>query len=215
MAKQFTEWGKQALSGARSEAGRLGSEYVEAEHILLALCRDPESTAVRTLAGLGVDADALTAAIEQQVQPGTPTTEVDDIPFTPRAKKVIELAIEESNRLNQDYIGTEHLLLGLLQEGGGLAAAALRGQGLDLAGMQAEIERLSEPDTPAAARDDVVSPPRVKEALELACSEVKKERDAALRNGALEKAAGWHAKELALMGILDEVRREGDPGGSD
>ena len=215
MAKQFTEWGKQVLGGARSEAGRLGSDHVRTEHILLALCRDPESTAVRALAGLGADADALTAAIERQVPPGIPTVDVNDLPFAPRAKKVIERAIEESGRLNHDYIGTEHLLLGLLKEGEGLAAGMLQEQGIDLVRVQAEIERLSEPDIPAATGDDFVLAPRVKEALELACSEVEKVRNSALRNGALEKAAWWHAREVALMAILDEVRREGEPSGSD
>jgi ATP-dependent Clp protease ATP-binding subunit ClpA len=210
MAKQFTEWGKQVLSGARSEAGRLGSDHVRTEHILLALCRDPDSTAVRAFAGLGVDVQALTAAIDQQVQPGTPTLNVDEITFAPRAKRVIELAIEESNRLNQDYIGTEHLLLGLLKEGGGTAAGMLRDRGIDTVGAQAEIGRLTEPDIPAAAVSDFSLTPRVKKALELARAEMEQEREFALRTGALEKAAWWRSKERALLSLLDEPRCEGN-----
>ncbi len=216
MAKQFTEWGRQVLSGARGEAGRLGSDYVRTEHILLALCRDPENTAVRAFAGLGVDVHALTAAIDRQVQPGPPTRDVDDLPFTPRAKRVVELAIEESNRLNQDYIGTEHLLLGLLKEGGGLAAEMLLDRGIDPVGVQAEIERLTEPGIPAAARDDFALTPRVREALELARAEMERERESAFRNGEHERAAWWQSRERTLLSLFDKPRREGNgarPGG--
>jgi ATP-dependent Clp protease ATP-binding subunit ClpC len=202
MAKQFTEWGKQVLSGARSEAGRLGSDYVRTEHILLALCRDPENTAVRAFAGLGVDAQALTAAIDRRVEPGTPTLDVADLPFTPGAKKAVELAIKESDRLGQDYIGTEHLLLGLLKEDEGLAAGMLREQGVGTAGVQAEIERLAEPDIPAAAKEDFVLTSRVKIALELARAEVEQETESALRDGEYEKAAWWRAKERAILDLL-------------
>jgi ATP-dependent Clp protease ATP-binding subunit ClpC len=202
MAKQFTEWGKQVLSGARSEAGRLGSDYVRTEHILLALCRDPENTAVRAFAGLGVDAQALTAAIDRRVEPGTPTLDVADLPFTPGAKKAVELAIKESDRLGQDYIGTEHLLLGLLKEDEGLAAGMLREQGVGTAGVQAEIERLAEPDIPAAAKEDFVLTSRVKIALEQARAEVEQETESALRDGEYEKATWWRAKERAILDLL-------------
>ena len=101
---------------------RLGSEYVRTEHILLGLCREPEGIAARTLENLGVDVDNLATEIEQQVQPGSTNISGDDIAFTPRAKKVLELAMTEARELNHSYVGTEHLLLGLLREEKGIAA---------------------------------------------------------------------------------------------
>ncbi len=142
MWERFTERAKHVVSAAREEAVRLGSDYVRTEHILLGLCREPEGIAARALEGLGADVEALAAEIEQQVQPGTSTMNSDDITFTPRAKKVLELAVDEARRFNHNYIGTEHILLGLLKEGEGIAAKVLQDMKIDLARVQAEIVRL-------------------------------------------------------------------------
>ena len=142
MWERFTERAKHVVSVAREEAVRLGSDYVRTEHILLGLCREPEGIAARALEGLGADVEVLAAEIEQQVQPGTSTTNSDDITFTPRAKKVLELAVEEARRFNHNYIGTEHILLGLLKEGEGIAAKVLQDMKIDLGRVQGEIVRL-------------------------------------------------------------------------
>lgn len=142
MWERFTERAKHVVSAAREEATRLGSEYVRTEHILLGLCREPEGIASRALENLGVDIEALSAEIEQQVQPGTSEVSGDEIAFTPRAKKVLELAVEEARRFNHSYIGTEHILLGLLKEGEGIAAKVLQDMKVDLARVQAEVIRL-------------------------------------------------------------------------
>ena len=142
MWERFTERAKHVVSAAREEATRLGSEYVRTEHILLGLCREPEGIASRALENLGVDIEALAAEIEQQVQPGTSEVSGDEIAFTPRAKKVLELAVEEARRFNHSYIGTEHILLGLLKEGEGIAAKVLQDMKVDLARVQAEVIRL-------------------------------------------------------------------------
>ena len=142
MWERFTERAKHVVSAAREEATRLGSEYVRTEHILLGLCREPEGIAARALANLGVDTDALAAEIEQQVQMGSAVVSGDDIAFTPRAKKVLELAVEEARRFNHSYIGTEHILLGLLKEGEGIAAKVLQDMKVDLGRVQAEVIRL-------------------------------------------------------------------------
>ncbi len=211
MAKQFTEWAKEALNGARAEAGRAGEGFVRTEHLLLALCRDQESAASRVLAGLGVDIQALITDIECSLDPVTGTVNTDEVLFTPHAKKVIELAIAEAQRLNHDYIGTEHLLLGLLIGGEGLAARLLKDRGADHVCVKAEIERLSEPDGPDAANGDAFElTPRAKEALERALSEMTKEREAAACGGEYEKAAWWRAKELVIMNLLGGVRQEGE-----
>jgi ATP-dependent Clp protease ATP-binding subunit ClpC len=142
MWERFTERAKHVVSTAREEANRLGSEYVRTEHLLLGLCREPEGIAARALSNLGVDVDALAMEIEQQVQVGSAVVSSDDIAFTPRAKKVLELAVEEARRFNHSYIGTEHILLGLLKEGEGIAAKVLQDMKVDTGRIQAEIIRL-------------------------------------------------------------------------
>ncbi len=142
MWERFTERAKRVVSAAREEATRLNSEYVRTEHILLGLCREPEGIAARALENLGVDINALAAEIEQQCQRGTASVSGDEIAFTPRAKKVLELAVEEARRFNHSYIGTEHILLGLIKEGEGIAAKVLQDMKIDLGRVQAEIIRL-------------------------------------------------------------------------
>jgi ATP-dependent Clp protease ATP-binding subunit ClpC len=142
MWERFTERAKHVVSAAREEATRLNSEYVRTEHILLGLCREPEGIAARALENLGVDIEALALEIEQQCQRGTATVSGDEIAFTPRAKKVLELAVDEARRFNHSYIGTEHILLGLIKEGEGIAAKVLQDMKIDLGRVQAEIIRL-------------------------------------------------------------------------
>ncbi len=142
MWERFTERAKHVVSSAREEATRLGSEYVRTEHILLGLCREPDGIAARALENLGVDIDELALEIEQQVQQGNAVVSSDEIAFTPRAKKVLELAVEEARRFNHNYIGTEHILLGLVKEGEGIAAKVLQDMKIDLEKIQAEVIRL-------------------------------------------------------------------------
>jgi ATP-dependent Clp protease ATP-binding subunit ClpC len=142
MWERFTERAKHVVSAAREEATRLNSEYVRTEHILLGLCREPEGIAARALENLGVDIEALALEIEQQCQRGTATISGDEIAFTPRAKKVLELAVDGARRFNHSYIGTEHILLGLIKEGEGIAAKVLQDMKIDLGRVQAEIIRL-------------------------------------------------------------------------
>jgi ATP-dependent Clp protease ATP-binding subunit ClpC len=142
MWERFTERAKHVVSSAREEATRLGSEYVRTEHILLGLCREPEGIAARTLENLDVDVEGLASEIEQQVQPGSTNISGDDIAFTPRAKKVLELAVEEARQFNHNYIGTEHILLGLLKEGEGIAAKVLQDMKIDFTRIQAEVIKL-------------------------------------------------------------------------
>ncbi|MDZ4861661.1 MAG: ATP-dependent Clp protease ATP-binding subunit [Candidatus Hydrogenedentes bacterium] len=142
MWERFTERAKHVVSAAREEATRLGSEYVRTEHILLGLCREPDGIAARALENLGVNLDELAIEIEHQIQRGNAVVSNDEIAFTPRAKKVLELAVEEARRFNHNYIGTEHILLGLVKEGEGIAAKVLQDMKIDLEKIQAEVIRL-------------------------------------------------------------------------
>jgi ATP-dependent Clp protease ATP-binding subunit ClpC len=141
MWERFTERAKHVVSAAREEATRLCSEYVRTEHILLGLCRETDGIAARALESLGVDLDAVYMEIEQQVQKGTAVISSEEISFTPRAKKVLELAVEEARHFNHSYIGTEHILLGLVKEGEGIAAKVLQDMKIDLEKVKAEIIR--------------------------------------------------------------------------
>ena len=142
MWDRFTERAKHVVSAAREEATRLGSEYVRTEHILLGLCREPEGIAARALENLGVDVEALAIEIEAQITRGSAVVSGDEIIFTPRAKKVLELAVEEARGLNHNYIGTEHILLGLVKEGEGIAAKVLQDMKIDIDRLQNEVLRL-------------------------------------------------------------------------
>ena len=142
MWDRFTERAKHVVSAAREEATRLGSEYVRTEHILLGLCRETEGIAARALENLGVDVESLAGEIEQQIQRGSAIVSGEEIAFTPRAKKVLELAVEEARRFSHNYIGTEHILLGLVKEGEGIGAKVLQDMKVDLERVQAEIIRL-------------------------------------------------------------------------
>jgi len=142
MWERFTERAKHVVSAARDEAARLGSEYVRTEHILLGLCQEREGIAARALDNMGADMDAISEEIERQMPPPSDRAAKEEISFTPRAKKVLELAVEEAQAFNHNYIGTEHILLGLLKEGEGIAAKVLQDMKIDLGRTQAEIMRL-------------------------------------------------------------------------
>jgi bifunctional DNase/RNase len=127
----FTERAKKVLSLAQEEARRFQHSYIGTEHLLLGLVREREGVAARVLGNLGVELNKVRSAVEfiigrgDRVVPG-------EFGLTPRAKKVIELAVDEARRLNHYYIGTEHLLLGLVRESGGIAAGVLESLGVNL-----------------------------------------------------------------------------------
>ena len=136
----FTERMRKVLAMAREEAIRLYHEYVGTEHILLGLIREGEGVANTALERMGVDADMLRERIESVVQRGRAATNFNrDLPYTSRAKKVLELSMSEAHELNHSYVGTEHLLLGLLREQKGIAAQVLTEAGATLDRSRAEV----------------------------------------------------------------------------
>jgi DNA-binding transcriptional regulator YhcF (GntR family) len=147
---KLTDRVKRVLYYAREEAGRLKHPYVGTEHILLALIRDETGVAARMLANLGVDGSELRREIEEGVKEGTAEPVRGSLPYTSRAKKVIELAMDEAVQLDHEYIGTEHVLLGLLREEKGIAAQVLERAGVTLAATRAEALRLSAGGAPGA-----------------------------------------------------------------
>src|SRR5215210_5141953 len=131
MWQRFTERARRVVFFAEEEAAWLGENYVGTEHLLLGLVRENDNVAARILDRLGVPLGRIRSDIERQVTRGHGNLG-QDMQLTPRAKRVIDLAYEEARQLNNNYIGTEHLLLGLIREGDGLATRVLVKLGADL-----------------------------------------------------------------------------------
>lgn len=130
MFNRFTDRARKVLILAQQEAARYGHGYIGTEHLLLGLLREGEGVAAKALASLGLEVNSVRAQVEAIL--GTGQEQASDIGYTPRAKKVIELAMEEALRLGHNYVGTEHILLGLIREGEGIAAQVLTGMGVDI-----------------------------------------------------------------------------------
>ncbi len=148
MFNRFTERARKVIILAKEEARRFNHDYIGTEHILLGLIREGEGVAAAVLQKLGLNLETIRLEVEKLVQPGPATQVLGDIPFTPRSKKTLELSAEEARSLGHNYIGTEHLLLGLIREGEGVAAQALINLGLDLNKVRAEVMNLLGSATP-------------------------------------------------------------------
>ena len=139
--EKFSERARRVLSLAQEEAQRSNHNYIGTEHILLGLVRETEGVAARVLSSLSVDLSKVRSAVEFIIGRGEKPAQ-GEIGLTPRAKKVVELAVDEARRMNHTYIGTEHLLIGLLREGEGVAAGVLESLGVTLDKVRAETHRI-------------------------------------------------------------------------
>ncbi len=142
MFERFTDRARKVMALANQEAQRFNHEYIGTEHILLGLVKEGSGVGANVLKNLDVDIKKLRLEIEKLVKSGPDMVTMGKLPHTPRAKKVIEYAIEEARSLNHNYIGTEHLLLGLLRESEGIAAQVLMNLGLKLEGVRQEVLNL-------------------------------------------------------------------------
>jgi len=139
MNDRFTQRVRKVLFLARDEAGRLQHEYIGTEHLLLGIIREGEGIAANVLRRLGIDFERIQKEIEATVSPMNGPVSIGEIPFTPRAKKVLELSIDEARLHNHNYVGTEHLLLALIREGEGIAADVLSRLGADHETVKREV----------------------------------------------------------------------------
>ncbi len=139
--EKFSERARRVLSLAQEEAQRFNHNYISTEHILLGLVRESDGVAARVLSNLNVELNKVRSAVEFIIGRGEKTTS-SEIGLTPRAKKVIELAVDEARRLNHHYIGTEHLLIALMREGEGVAAGVLESLGVSLDSVRGETSRI-------------------------------------------------------------------------
>jgi Clp amino terminal domain, pathogenicity island component len=157
MFERFTDRARRVVVLAQEEARMLSHNYIGTEHILLGLIHEGEGVAARALESLGISLEAVRLQVEEIIGPGQEAPS-GHIPFTPRAKKVLELSLREALQLGHDYIGTEHILLGLIREGEGVAAQALIRLGADLNRVRQQVIQLlhgyqgQEPATAGGAR---------------------------------------------------------------
>ncbi len=151
----FTPRAQQVLALARKEADRFNHNYVGTEHLLLGLIKLGQGVAVNVLQKMGLDLETVRMEVEKQVGSGPETKMVGSIPYTPRVKKVLALAGKEAKSLNHSYVGTEHILLGLLREGDGVAARVLKNLEVDIERTRNEILKELDPNfTPAEGGDE-------------------------------------------------------------
>jgi ATP-dependent Clp protease ATP-binding subunit ClpC len=136
MFEKFTERGRKVIIYAREEAEKRQNDYLGTEHLLLGLLREEESLPMVILKKMGLSSEELRMEVERNLPTGSNILTFGDIPFTPRAKKVLELAVEEARLLGHSYIGSEHLLIGLIREDAGIAGKILRSLGANLLGVR-------------------------------------------------------------------------------
>ena len=159
MFERFTDRARRVVVLAQEEARRLNHNYIGTEHILLGLVREGEGVAAKALESLGISLEAVRGQVEEIIGRGGQSP-ADHIPFTPRAKKVLEFSFREALVLEHNYIGTEHILLGLIREAEGVAAQVLERLGADLSRVRQQVIHLLGGD-PAKVREEGVGPTRV------------------------------------------------------
>jgi ATP-dependent Clp protease ATP-binding subunit ClpC len=156
MMNNFTPRAQQVLQLARKEADRFNHNYVGTEHLLLGLIKLGQGVAVNVLQKMGLDLETVHMEVEKQVGSGPETKMVGNIPYTPRVKKVLALAGKEAKSLQHSYVGTEHILLGLLREGEGVAARVLKNLEVDIERTRTEILRELDPNFAPQEEGDTV-----------------------------------------------------------
>lgn len=163
----FTERVRRVLQLAREEAIELHHEYVGTEHILLGLCSEGEGVAAAAIQNLNADMNEIRNGIIDTIKRGTNRATGPDLPYTSRAKKVLELSMKEARELRHSYVGTEHLLLGLINEERGIAAQVLASMGLTADPVRKEILRLLGTESPGEPQQSTRRPAEKQAAITL------------------------------------------------
>ena len=210
MFQRFTDRARRVVVLAQEEASRLDHNYIGTEHILLGLIHEGEGVAANALKALGISLDPVRQQVEEIIGRGQEAPQ-GHIPFTPRAKKVLELSLRESKQLGHDYIGTEHILLGLLREGDGVAAQVLVRLGADLNRVRQQVIQLlagraaGEPGPGVEIRPETAEQPAgigpdtsdLDEQIRVA----RTEKEAAIEAQDFEQAASKRDREKHLLAI--------------
>ena len=189
----FTPRAQQVLALARKEADRLNHNFLGTEHLLLGLIKLGQGVAVNVLQRLGLDLETVRLEVEKKVGTGPDQKVIGNIPYTPRVKKVLSLAAKEAKALNHTYVGTEHILLGLLREGDGVAARVLKDLDVDIEQARQEVLKELDPNYSAPEEQAGGEPP-----------EKNPEKKGEVKTPAL-KAFGRDLTEIARKGEMDPV----------
>jgi ATP-dependent Clp protease ATP-binding subunit ClpA len=213
--ERFTDRARQAVVLAQEEARLLNHNYIGTEHILLGLAHEGQGVAAKALESLGISLEAVRAQVEAIIGQGQ-SAPTGHIPFTPRAKKVLELSLREALQLGHNYIGTEHILLGLIREGEGVAAQVLVKLGADLSRVRRQVIQLlsgyaggEAAAEQAGARTRLVRmtvPAELREAEEQ-LTQVRQEKKAAIDAEDFERAAALRDQERQLLTRLAKRER--------
>jgi len=201
MWQRFTERARKVVFYAQEEAQKFGEGYVSTEHLLLGLVRESDSVAARVLEKLGVSLNRIRAEVEKQLPRGDARPS-QDMTLTPRAKRVIDLAYDEARNLNNNYIGTEHLLLGLIREGDGLAGRVLAKLGVELEKARKEVMALqdNETQTKSGGRSPSTTPGGTTKTQTL--DEFGRDLTELAREGRLDPVVGRQSEIERVMQIL-------------
>jgi ATP-dependent Clp protease ATP-binding subunit ClpA len=214
MFKRFTDRARRVVVLAQEEARLLNHDYIGTEHLLLGLAHEGQGVAAEALESLGIRLEALRSQVQELIGRGErEAASSGQIPFTPRAKKVLELSLREAQQLGHNYIGTEHILLGLIREGQGVAAQILVKLGADLPRVrQVVIQLLSGyaggPEAAAEPRPVAMTVPDELREAEEQLAELRQQKEAAIAAQDFDRAAALRDQELQLLEGLAE--REGE-----
>jgi ATP-dependent Clp protease ATP-binding subunit ClpC len=237
MFERFTDRARRVVVLAQQEARRLDHNYIGTEHILLGLIHEGQGVAASALDSLGISLQAVRQQVEEIIGRGQQTPS-GHIPFTPRAKKVLELSLRESQQLGQDYIGTEHILLGLVREGDGVAAQVLVKLGADLNRVRQQVIQLlhghqeKEPVPTASAERElrllpgvqahleaieqrltvieqrVGTGPEISDLDEQQIAQVRREKESAIDAQDFEQAASLRGREKELLAARTALEKQ-------
>jgi ATP-dependent Clp protease ATP-binding subunit ClpA len=215
MFERFTDRARRVVVLAQEEAQLLNHDYIGTEHLLLGLVHDGEGVAAKALESLGISLEAVRAQVEETIGQGQRAA-TGHVPFTPRAKKVLELSLREALQFGHNYIGTEHILLGLVREGEGVAAQVLVKLGGDLSRVRQQVIQLlsgyaggEAAAEQAGARTRLVRmtvPEELREGEEQ-LAQVRREKEAAIDAEDFDKAAALRDAERQLLGRVAERER--------
>ena len=190
MFERFTDRARRVVVLAQEEARMLNHNYIGTEHILLGLIHEGEGVAAKALESLGISLEGVRQQVEEIIGQGQQAPS-GHIPFTPRAKKVLELSLREALQLGHNYIGTEHLLLGLIHEGEGVAAKALESLGISLDAVREQVQEIIGQGQQSPT-GHIPFTPRAKKVLELSLRE------------ALQLGHNYIGTEHILLGLIHE-----------
>ena len=208
MFARFTDRARRVVQLAQEQARLLNHRYIGTEHLLLGLLAEGEGVAAQVLESLGISLEAVRARVEELIGHGQ-TAPTGHIPFTPRAKKTLELSLREALQLGHNYLGTEHILLGLARESEGVAAQVLAGFGADHARLRERVLRLLTDDGEQAdARTRLVrmTVPADLHDYDEKIAQVRQQKEAAIDAGDFGTAAALRDREKQLL--ADKLRRE-------